>query len=640
MATTRSRKRRDEQPHFINPHPQLRQATAATSTSTTAAPEVIVVDSRSPSPATPRLYHPPISQHIYSQERTLPPPQPRPPPASFSVYHQQPQSDMAPNVRYQHNPQPYLPPYGPPSYYQLAPPVQQHELVSSQYYAQQASSPVESAQSYATPADSNFRGETTAALRLPPPPGFYQPRPAQYLPPQMNDCIDLTHSPPSINGGGPAKRRKMDDYYDQRFLQNTVTAYNQQPYAPGVQRQPSPPQAWKPPVAQGQTPENLPPCSDKEGFFIVTDDCEITPRYKVLKLLGQGTFGRVLEVYDRHENRKVAIKVVRALPKYSDASRVEIKVLKCLEDNDPYHNNHCIQLLETFIYRKHTCMVFPLLSQSVFDYLKENSFVPFLSHQTAEIAFQLVEAVVFMHRIKLIHTDLKPDLLTFVGFFEKSENIMIVDNTSVTVPGARRTSKPRKKLVSTEIRLIDFGSSIFQDDYHSTIVSTRHYRAPEILLGAGWSYPCDIWSLGCILVEFVTGDALFQTHENIEHLAMMEAVLGPIPPHLTTTTTAAKYFENGLLQYPRPDTTRQSRKSVSKTKALRDIIAPKDELAEHLLDLVHRMLRYDPAERITARDALGHPYFSQVIAARNNPGSSQPIHQQQQLPARATRQRR
>ena len=55
-------------------------------------------------------------------------------------------------------------------------------------------------------------------------------------------------------------------------------------------------------------------------------------------------------------------------------------------------------------------------------------------------------------------------------------------------------------------------------------MSTRHYRAPEIILNLGWSSPCDIWSIGCILVEFFTGDALFQTHDNLEHLAMMEAV--------------------------------------------------------------------------------------------------------------------
>ena len=87
-----------------------------------------------------------------------------------------------------------------------------------------------------------------------------------------------------------------------------------------------------------------------------------------------------------------------------------------------------------------------------------------------------------------------------------------------------RTARHRKVLLDPEIRLIDFGSATFDDEYHSSVVSTRHYRAPEIILNLGWSFPCDIWSIGCILVEFFTGDALFQTHDNLEHLAMMEAV--------------------------------------------------------------------------------------------------------------------
>jgi dual-specificity kinase len=129
-----------------------------------------------------------------------------------------------------------------------------------------------------------------------------------------------------------------------------------------------------------------------------------------------------------------------------------------------------------------------------------------------------------LHDLNLIHTDLKP------------ENILLVDNAYQTftynrnIPSSstatQRSSKHRKVLLTPEIRLIDFGSATFDDEYHSSVVSTRHYRAPEIILNLGWSFPCDIWSIGCILVEFYTGDALFQTHDNLEHLAMMEAVCG------------------------------------------------------------------------------------------------------------------
>ena len=107
-----------------------------------------------------------------------------------------------------------------------------------------------------------------------------------------------------------------------------------------------------------------------------------------------------------------------------------------------------------------------------------------------------------------------------------------------------RNATQRRVLLDTEIRLIDFGSATFQDEYHSSVVSTRHYRAPEIILGLGWSFPCDIWSIGCILVEFFTGDALFQTHENLEHLAMMENVVGSrIDSHLVTQVN--KMTRNG-----------------------------------------------------------------------------------------------
>ncbi|KAJ3164676.1 dual specificity protein kinase kns1 [Geranomyces variabilis] len=585
--------------------------------------------------------------------------------------------EMAPNLRnYNHLPHSqYLPSYGAPppvgSYYSSLMPFELNGngSLQSQYYTSQQpnSSPIDPGRSYpATPADSSSGGPVAAALRLPPaaaPLTYYaappsQPAPPQRLvshhqqhlhhqqqqqqqhqhqpqaylpPPQPNymPVIDLTcTSPPSAPVG---KRRKRDSYYDHQSLQRTVhqpyvqlppfpmattaaaaaVMAKQLPYGAATRKIPRPlslassgaePAPWLPlPDLSADVPPNAPPCADKEGFFIVTDDCEITARYKVLRLLGQGTFGKVLEVLDREQNQRVAIKVVRALQKYTDASHVEIKVLRCLEEHDPYQESHCIPLLSTFVYRNHTCMVFPLLSQSVFDYLKENQFVPFLPHQTAEIALQLTQAVVFMHGLKLIHTDLKP------------ENVMIVDTASELIPGVRRTSKMRRRLLDTRVRLIDFGSSIFEKDYHSSIVSTRHYRAPEILLGAGWSYPCDIWSLGCILVELVTGDALFQTHENIEHLAMMENVLGPVPTHLTRIPTAEKYFTKGKLLYPRADTTKQSKKNVAKTKPLRDIISPKDKYAERLLDLVSRMLKYDPTERISARDALAHPYFSEPL---------------------------
>ena len=78
---------------------------------------------------------------------------------------------------------------------------------------------------------------------------------------------------------------------------------------------------------------------------------------------------------------------------------------------------------------------------------------------------------------------------------------------------------------SHEIRLIDFGGATFDTDHHSRIINTRQYRAPEVLLGLGWSFPSDMWSVGCILCELLSGELLFATHHDLEHLAMMERVV-------------------------------------------------------------------------------------------------------------------
>jgi dual-specificity kinase len=242
------------------------------------------------------------------------------------------------------------------------------------------------------------------------------------------------------------------------------------------------------------------------------------------KLLGQGTFGKVVQAYDKKKGTKCAIKVIRSVPKYRDASRIELRVLSTLASNDKHNVNRCIHLRDCFDFRNHICIVTDLYGQSVFDFLKSNGFVPFPSSHIQKFAKQLFTSVAFLHDLNLIHTDLKP------------ENILLVNNNyqtftyNRTVPSSsttvNRSARHRKVLLDPEIRLIDFGSATFNDEYHSSVVSTRHYRAPEIILNLGWSFPCDIWSIGCILVEFFTGDALFQTHDNLEHLAMMEAVCG------------------------------------------------------------------------------------------------------------------
>ncbi|WPH03438.1 Dual specificity protein kinase lkh1 [Acrodontium crateriforme] len=361
---------------------------------------------------------------------------------------------------------------------------------------------------------------------------------------------------------------------------------------------------------------------DDDGHYIVQENSRLGERYNILNLLGQGTFGKVVKALDIRSRKEVAVKIIRAVPKYRDASRIELRVLQTLRAADEHNRNRCIQLRDCFDWRGHICIVTPLLGLSVFDFLKGGGFVPFPGSQIQAFAMQLLGSIAFLHDLNLIHTDLKPEniLLLNHNYQTFTYNRNIPSSSTLT----SRSSKFRRVLLSPQINLIDFGSATFDDEYHSSVVSTRHYRAPEIILGIGWSHPIDLWSLGCILVECWTGDALFQTHDCCEHLGMMEAVTGlaiekSIIREVNRTSkrgdrnSAARFFKNGSLAYPQPDTPRQSRKFVRGMKRLEEIIPPTNQFNRLFLDLLRKIFVYDPKKRITAREALKHPWFDELV---------------------------
>jgi len=212
-----------------------------------------------------------------------------------------------------------------------------------------------------------------------------------------------------------------------------------------------------------------------------------------------------------------------------------------------------------------------------------------------------------MHELKLVHTDLKP------------ENILFVSSDYVKVPdckGVKGSPDDFKRLPkSSAIKLIDFGSTTFEDQDHTSVVSTRHYRAPEVILGLGWNYPSDIWSVGCILVELCSGETLFQTHENLEHLAMMERVIGPLPHRMIKRADGrcAKYFTRSRTQllWPEETSSRESIRAVRKLPKLRDLLMQNaDHSAGLLIDLLQGLLKFEPSERLKAPEALRHPFFT------------------------------
>uniref|UniRef100_A0A453LPB2 Protein kinase domain-containing protein n=2 Tax=Aegilops tauschii subsp. strangulata TaxID=200361 RepID=A0A453LPB2_AEGTS len=162
---------------------------------------------------------------------------------------------------------------------------------------------------------------------------------------------------------------------------------------------------------------------DKDGHYVFAVGENLTSRYKIYRKMGEGTFGQVLECWDRERKEMVAIKIVRAVNKYSDAAMIEIDVLqKLLHTRECFCS--CVQIRNWFDYRNHICIVCEKLGPSLYDFLRKTAYRPFPIDLVRELGEQLLESVAFMHALKLIHTDLKPENILLVS----SEDAKLAEN--------------------------------------------------------------------------------------------------------------------------------------------------------------------------------------------------------------------
>ncbi|XP_067618812.1 probable serine/threonine-protein kinase dyrk2 isoform X5 [Eurosta solidaginis] len=341
---------------------------------------------------------------------------------------------------------------------------------------------------------------------------------------------------------------------------------------------------------------------DADGHLIYHNGDILHHRYKIMATLGEGTFGRVVKVKDMERDFCMALKIIKNVEKYREAAKLEINALEKIAQKDPHGENLCVKMIDWFDYHGHMCIVFEMLGLSVFDFLRENNYEPYPLEQVRHMAYQLCYSVKFLHENRLTHTDLKP------------ENILFVDS-EYTTHYNHKINREVRRVKNTDVRLIDFGSATFDHEHHSTIVSTRHYRAPEVILELGWSQPCDVWSIGCILFELYLGITLFQTHDNREHLAMMERILGQIPyrmarSHCLYSKTKTKYFYHGKLDWD--DKSSAGRYVRDHCKPLFRYQMSDTEDHCQLFDLIKKMLEYEPSQRVTLGDALRHPFFDKL----------------------------
>ncbi|XP_044484230.1 mitogen-activated protein kinase 15 isoform X1 [Mangifera indica] len=308
-------------------------------------------------------------------------------------------------------------------------------------------------------------------------------------------------------------------------------------------------------------------------------------RYRIEEVIGKGSYGVVCSAYDTHTGERVAIKKINDIFEHvSDATRIlrEIKLLRLLRHPDIVEIKH-ILLPPSRREFKDIYVVFELMESDLHQVIKANDDLTPEHYQF--FLYQLLRGLKYIHTANVFHRDLKP------------KNILANADCKLKICdfGLAR------------VAFSDTPTAIFWTDY----VATRWYRAPE-LCGSFFSKytpAIDIWSIGCIFAELLTGKPLFPGKNVVHQLDLMTDLLG------TPSAEAIARVRN-----------EKARRYLSSMRRKRPILfSQKFPNANPLaLRLLEKMLAFEPKDRPTAEEALADPYFKGLAKVEREP-SAQPV---------------
>ena len=287
--------------------------------------------------------------------------------------------------------------------------------------------------------------------------------------------------------------------------------------------------------------------------------------YEKLEKLGEGTYGVVFRARNKTTGEIVAMKEIHMEQEEEGIPATSIREISVLADlNHP----NIVALKEVMNSSNSLTMVLEYLDKDLRRYMAaQKSLSPML---IKSYAYQILSGLCYCHCNGFIHRDMKPAnlLLNRAGF----------------------------------IKICDFGLarpiSIPMRSYTKEVV-TLWYRAPEILLDAPkYDISIDIWSVACIIVEMINEAPLFSGDSEIDQLFQIFKMLGTPTESDWEGVTSFPNYSKDFPAFPKMD--------------MGKIVNTTDPLA---LDLIEKMLKYDPAQRITAREALDHPYFDDLSQA-------------------------
>lgn len=283
--------------------------------------------------------------------------------------------------------------------------------------------------------------------------------------------------------------------------------------------------------------------------------------YKKLDKLGEGTYATVFKGLSRVNGKLVALKEIRLEHEEGAPCTAirEVSLLKGLKHANIVTLHDIIHTTETLV------LVFEYLEKDLKMYMDDcgDKIAP---NNVRLFLFQLLRGVHYCHSRKVLHRDLKP------------QNLLINS--------------------AGELKLADFGlaraKSVPIKTYSHEVV-TLWYRPPDVLLGSvDYSTPIDIWGCGCIFIEMVSGNPLFPGATIEDQIALIWKVLGEPTEESWAGVSKLPGFS--------PDTWPHEPPSGWTARVPR--------LDRQGLDLVNRMLQCNPLDRLSAQQAMVHPYFA------------------------------
>lgn len=289
-------------------------------------------------------------------------------------------------------------------------------------------------------------------------------------------------------------------------------------------------------------------------------------KYRILGKKGEGTFSEVLKVQDIQDGTYFACKKMKQ--RYESIDQVNnLREIQAMRRLNPHGN---VVDLKDIVFDKKTgtlALICELMDMNLYEMIRgRRHYLP--EAKVKNYMYQLCKSIDHMHRNGIFHRDVKP------------ENILIKDDV---------------------VKLADFGScrSVYSKQPYTEYISTRWYRAPECLLTDGYyTYKMDMWSVGCVFFEVLSLHPLFPGSNEVDQIAKIHDVLG------TPSSSILKKLQNKSrsMNFNFPTKTGTG---ISK-------LLPHDHVSQECIELIELMCTYDPDERITAKQALRHPYFKQL----------------------------